>query len=568
MHAPIPDPAQQYSVNKPTPARLWRHVGRASVLSLALLSACGGGGGGGSSASSGNGNNDGSGASGVSYSGDFPIGMAMASPAALADASTLVSGGLGIVAPSVSTTKTLQQGAWASQADAVATGRLDISTSGLLSVGALFDTSARSNSACYGPAVVYANHDDSSTSGTLPSGDVAMWLDDDTTFSPAQPCGAAELNALTGNESAQIQQAILLTSVLRRLVATDPNNQVPTTITPLDLTSRTSALLTPLLSGVTVNSASAGINSDGSEYSYRIVLTRGSGTSAQSIEVNMLHTPTETTLRYYGVLQITLGYLTADATLGCTDQVSSGLYQTSRLTTLDYNRQYDLLSVRALSGQYCGNAAVGSSHHMADLASLTLYGELSPTDYLTSTTRGAARGWRQNFSRWIADISLSELSSDFVYIWQAQPNGSGSNHARMFAGTHTLDAGTGARSLAIYHGFTDDIATSDGTMLGMICNDHGPGSTNTVQPLFQYQLVNLASSASAWASTINNIKYAPTNSCSAVSMTYDSNGNGSIGVGDVTSNELKAVTLTSNGDVQEEIHAMGFASLLTLLAAP
>jgi hypothetical protein len=566
MHTEIRPSTKQYIDNHPSTFGSWRKLGRVSVLAAALLSACGGGGGGGADPAA---NKDITGATGFTYSGDFPIGMALASPGALADSSALIAGGLGIDALGVSTTKTLQQGVWASQADAIATGRLDISSSGLLSVSALFDTSPHTNSQCYGPAVVYTNHDDSHTSGTLPSGDVAMWLDTDTSFSPAEPCGTAQLNALAGSEGAQIQQGVLLTSVLRRLVATDPAHQTPTPLAALDLTSRASTLLAPLLSGVTVYSASAGMSADGSEYAYRIVLTRGSGTSAQTIEVNMLHTPTETTLRYYGVLQITLGYLTADATLGCTDQMSSGLYRTARLTSLDYNRQLNLLSVRALSGQYCGNPSLSSSSHMADLANLTLFGELHVTDYLTSTTRGASRGWRQNFSRWIADINMTDLSSDFVYIWQAQPDGSAGSYSRIFAGTHNFDTNTGQRSLALYHGFADDISVSNGALQGMICNYHGPSSTNTVQPLFQYQTINLGSSASAWAAGgANHIQYAPTNSCSATSMAYDSNSDGSITGADVTSNALMNVTLTSNSDVQEEIQAMGFTSTIVLLAVP
>jgi hypothetical protein len=489
--------------------------------------------------------------------------MALASPAALADSSALIAGGLGIDALGVSTTKTPQQGVWASQADAIATGRLDISSSGLLSVSALFDASAHTNSQCYGPAVVYANHEDSSTSGTLPSGDVAMWLDTDTSFSPAEPCGAAQLNAMVGNESAQIQQGVLLMSVLRRLVATDPSHQTPTPLAALDLTSRASTLLTPLLSGATVYSASAGMSADGSEYSYRIVLTRGSGTSAQSIEVNMLHTPTDTTLRYLGVLQITMAYLTSDASLGCTDQMSSGLFKTARLTSLAYNRQLDLMTTRTLSGQYCGMPTLSNTSHMSELATVTLYGELNPRAFVTTTTRGATLGWRQNFSSWTANFYLTDLTGDFLYVWQAQPDGSAGSHARVFAGTHTFNASTGARALALYHaytnGFTDDTSNggTDGELLGMICNDHGPSSSNTVQTLFQYQLINLSSSDSAWAGGVNHIKYAPTNSCSATSMTYDVNGDGSINGSDFRSNDLMGPT-GQNTTVQQEVNDMGF----------
>jgi hypothetical protein len=554
MHAPITDSAKQYSVNQPTVAGVWRQLGRASLLSLALLSACGGGGGGGKDAATGN-NSDGLGASGLTYNGDFPIGMTLASPASLADASTLISGGLGIVDPGLSMTKTLQQGVWASQVDAVATGRLAIASSGLLSVGALFDTASRSNSSCYGPAVSYVNHDDSSTSGTLPAGSVAMWSDDDAA-SPPLACGASQLNALTGNQTAQIQQAMLLTSAMHQLIASDPSHLTPSTTTPVDLTSRVSTLLTPVLSGVTVNSATVSLSTDSasgaSKYTYRLVLTRGSGATAQSVEIRLLHTNDYTDLVYLGALQITTGYLTSDASLGCTDQMSGGLYKTARLMSMIYNRHFDMLSLRAKAGQYCGNPTIGGSNHMTELGTVDLNDELVASTYLTSSTRGSTLGWRKNFSAWVQDVDLSTATNDFMYMWQELPDVSANGHARLFGGSNTLDVNAQTRALSLYHGVAADISTETYALQGFVCNANGPGSTNTVQPMFQYQTMSLGSGATTWARGTTKIAYAPTNSCNAsASMSYDVNG---VSTSNST-NQLQGLT-NGNADVTAQLNDM------------
>ncbi|MGC4061247.1 MAG: hypothetical protein QM749_10555 [Aquabacterium sp.] len=563
MHAPITDSAKQFSVNKPTPAGLWRQLGRASLLSLALLSACGGGGGGGKDQTNNN-NNDGLGASGMTYSGDFPIGVALASPVALTNSSALIPGAMGIVEPPLNTTKTLQQGVWNRQADAVATGRLDIATSGLLSVSALFDTSSRTNASCYGPAVAYANHDDSSSSGVLPIGSVAMWSDDDAASSPAVACGAAQIDALAGHQTAQIQQAMLLTAAMHQLIGSDPSHQTPSTASALNMTSRVSTLLSSLLSGVTVNSATVSLSTDpasgASQYTYRLVLTRGSGSSAQSIEINLIHVNDYTDVVYLGTLQITMGYLTSDASLGCIDQMNGGLYKVARLTSLAYNRQYNTLSLRAKSGQYCGNPTIGGSSHMTELATLNLTNELDPSIYLASNARGSTLGWRKNFSAWVQDVDLSESTNDFMFMWQDQPDGSTNGHARIFGGSNTLDLNTQTRSLTLYHGLAADISMETYALQGFTCNINGPGSNHTMQPMFQYQAMSFGNSDSNWNRSASNIAYAPTNNCNATSsMRYDVDGDGSItgSEGAGTQNSLYGLT-TGNINLEAQLNSMGF----------
>jgi hypothetical protein len=537
---------------------------RPLILALStttLLVACGGGGGGGDTpALAGNGTG-----TGVATAAAFPRGMALGSPTALVDASSVVSGGAGISNLGLSTSKTLQQGLASSLADAVATGRVSLSGLALLSANALFDTTPPAHASCFGPAVAYQHHDDLNTNGTLPSGEVAMWTDMDA--ATAQPCGVAELNNLTQGVTSQSQQGILLMAALRMVVAADSTLQLPDTGGSVDLTARANTLLSGLLNGISVSAASYALNSDGSEYSYRLVLTRGSGATAQALEIKLLHTPADTDTHFAGTLQMALSYLSSDASIGCSDQRDNAArYKVARLSTLGYNRQDGFLSLRLRSGQYCGNAASGSTSHLADLAELAMSGELEPTSYLSGSTRGNTRGWRQGFVRMTSDVLLSSLATDFVFAWQDQPQG-GIGHARMFAGHSSLDAGTQQRTLALFHGYTDDISVSDGTMLGMICNVNGPGSTHSIVPRFQYQLLTLGSRASAWALSSSHIRYAPTNSCDAsAAMSFDADGNGALdsAEGASFSAELQGLS-NGSADVQEELQQRGFTSPVLLL---
>lgn len=556
-----------FSSNLPAAPR-WRRWAIGSAVAALMLSACGGGGGGGGSDPTDAGVQSGS--SGATSPVPFPLGVALASPASLADASAVVSGSTGVVDLGLQTSATPLLNVLSSQADALATGRLGLSGSGLISVSALFDTSAASHAACYSPAVAYQNHDDApGSSGTLPAGRVGMWQDSDTASSPAQPCSVAELNAQTRALSDRTNQALILMAGMRYLLASNSAFQMPTAGNTIDITPRASGLLSSLLGGITIQSASVSLNSMGSEFSYRLVLTRGSGASGQSLEINLLHTPAETDTRFAGVLQMTMGYLSTDASTGCSDQLdgSTGRYKVARLTTVGYNRQDQWLSLRVRSGQYCGNASLASSGHAGDLASLTMSGELNPAVFVNGSTRGATLGWRQGFVRMSADIVLSTLNSDFIYAWQDQPLG-GTSHARMFAGHSVLDTGTKVRTMDIHHGYTDDITVSDGTLRGMVCNAAGgPGSTQTMQQLFQTQSMSLGGSASSWALTASHLRYAPTNSCNASGgMLFDVNGDGSLSSGE-GSGVVHDLSAPGGGriDVQDEIIERGFLPPILLL---
>jgi hypothetical protein len=548
----------------PTIRRNHRHPAVRALASAALasllMSACGGGGGGG-------GGDSAPGATSSSSGVPFPFGMTLASPAALGAVSAVVPGALGILDLGLNASTTPLQRVVSSQVDALATGRLALSGGSLLNLSALFDTSARGHAACQGPAVAYQNHDDApGSNGTLPRGSVAMWSDteiNDTSL----PCSVAELNVQTDQLSAQTNQAMLMMAALRYAVAANSAIRMPSPGQSVDLTPGANTLLTQLLGGIVIQNASVALNDNGSEYTYRLVLNQGSDATAQTLDITLLHTPAETDVRYAGVLQISQSYVSNDASIGCTDQRdSASRYKVSRLTSLGYNRQDQWLSLRARSGQYCGHAGNSDFGHAGQIAALTMSGELDPSAYLNGSTRGLIKGWRQGFVRMGTDLLMSSLTGDFVYAWQDQP-AAGQGHARLMAGSSTLDAGTGVRTIHIHQGHTDDIAVTDGTLRGLICNAGGPGSTATVRDLYQTQSMTLAANATSWTLGASHIRHAPTNNCNASNaMGYDADGNGALAgaEGTGTQHDLAAPTGTRI-DVQEEIIERGFLPPILLL---
>ena len=551
------------------PHRTHRHPATrafaSAVLASILMSACGGGGGGGGGGNGGG--NGGSGSASSTSSTPFPFGMTLASPAALAAVSSVVPGALGIVDLGVHASATPLQRVVSSQIDALANGRLSLTAAGLLDASALFDTSAPAHAACQGPAIAYLNHDDApGSNGTLPRGSVAMWSDTEP-GDPTLPCGVAQLNAQTARLSTQTNQALLLMAALRHAVATSSTVRMPGPGQSVDLTPNASTLLTTLLGGISIQHASVALNDIGSEYTYRLVLNKGADASAQSLDITLLHTPAETDTRYAGVLQLTQSYLSTDASIGCTDQRDgASRYKVARLTSLGYNRQDQWLSLRARAGQYCGHPGNTQFGHAGQLAALTMSGELDPSSYLSGSTRGLIKGWRQGFVRMGTDVLMSALTGDFVYAWQDRPQG-GTGHARLMAGTSTLDVATGTRTLHIHQGHTDDIALTDGTLRGLICNAGGPGSSHTVRPLYQTQSMTLPAQASSWSLGTSRIRHAPTNNCEAsLTMGFDANGDGALigAEGTGTRHDLAAPT-APRIDVQDEIIEQGFLPPILLL---
>ena len=212
--------------------------------------------------------------------------------------------------------------------------------------------------------------------------------------------------------------------------------------------------------------ASLALDSAGSVYTYRLVLTQGSGADARRGELILRHTPGSSDTAYSGTLQVAGFSLDNDAAFGCTDEVDagSGRFKVARISTLAYQRDASRLSFGSRSAQYCGHPDGSGSDDGAQVAALTADAQLDPATALTGTSRGGAKGWRGNFTRYAADYDADTGAGDFLLAWQA---GTGDSHARAMAAHAGVD-GSGNLGLEAWYAYAADIASTSGDLLGMI----------------------------------------------------------------------------------------------------
>ena len=201
-----------------------------------------------------------------------------------------------------------------------------------------------------------------------------------------------------------------------------------------------------------------------------------------------------------------------------------------------YSRLADQIDFGARSGQYCGAPAdLTDADHAGQVASFTAAGELDPAVQLaagapaSAVVAGTSTGWRGSFDRFGGSYDRSTGAGQFLYAWQA---GTGDSHARALAATTTYDSGTDTRTVQGYFAFTDVLATTDGSLLGMVCNWAGPGNRHTPAALFQSQTATLTGTAAAFVATASHLNYAPTTACSATTTLFDANADGMLAAGE------------------------------------
>lgn len=511
-----------------TLARLIRAAGVSLVASI--LAACGGGGGGGSS-STGN-----TGVSSTTTEGaGFPLGVVLHPP------TYLISGAPASLADSPVVT-------------AVAQGRQTLDGQ-LINATGLFDPAHLGRAGCYAPALAYSTHDDqpSAPDGWLNEGDVAMWQ----THDGGQPCSAAELEQQLGPLTRQTRQGLLLMALLRQRSVSAGASPLPDPGTTRDLTATVATILAPLLNGIAVQSATVSAASDAALYTYRLVLTRGSGASAESLEVTLRHTPNDTNERFSGVLRLTHSHLSHVAAEGCSDTVDSGtgLYRVAHAASLAYNRYDNALITRLRSAQFCGAPSSGSGDHFGDLVSTTEYGEMDTTVALgPSGLRNGTRGWRRELVRYSADVDLNTGLGDHLHGWQITPQ---DDRSRLFL-AH-LDQPGGTIRAQVFHGAGTNLSTSDGVLTGMYCNWSGPGASLAALSI-AFQSQTLLLQGGGWQVNQSALAYAPTNSCQAShTMRFDANGDGVLGgtEGNDAASGLDAPT-GGRTDVQSEVVERGY----------
>ena len=467
------------------------------------------------------------------------------------------------IANAAGATRQLELQAAAAMVENVLSGDTSVDLGGVLDFQKLF--ALASNSSCYGPSLAYATHENAlfgSASGTLPGGDLGLWLEyEDGT----EPCVTAQLSRRVRGIKNQSMQGLLMMAAMRRTVAASSALAMPTASVTTNLTVEFETLLHGYLpfAAFDVSAATISLDATGAIYTYRLAMDNGAtGADRKISEVIMTHTPGSSSSAFSGVLKIAAFSLSNDAAMGCNDvkDTATGMFQVANVGTLRYTRAGTAISFSSRSGNYCGHpSSTASSAYGAEVASYSTAGELDPTVSLNSPTRGAVKGWIGNFSRFAGDFELESIEGDFLYGWQA---GTQDGKSRMLALNATYNTVTDVRTVQGFFGFAADISTSDGTLQGMICNWAGPGNNHNPVPKFQSQIAALSATADHFtvASGDSKITYAPTNSCDSTTTQFDANADQTLtaaeGVGTVNNLDVPGGTNT----VQQEIEARGFLS--------
>ena len=457
------------------------------LICVATFSACGGGDG-----------NVGTSAGNPAY---FPSGLAVASPFDTTEDDGDTS--------DLSSVTLAQSGAFISRY-AAATARINQILNGTTPSICRFDPSlflaVDTNAECYGPTVNYEGHPDYNgelppapqEDDQLPSGDVGLWVETDTTTGHA--CAAAQLNARLESLRGRSLAALM---GLASLICTANANSIslPSGATE-DLTTEMNALG---ISGVTLNEATLTHSSSGGSdtWSYHLDILYEPGSETYDIVVDLTHIPDSTTIAYQGRLSYRVND-TFDPRGNCpsTDQTYNG--------SLLYDRAAaDDLNVEVRSGIFCGHDADGLTDGLVDPS-------------LKHDNGTDSDGWANNFNLFTADFDPTTLEGNYAFSWQA---GDGDEYTRVLNAVVREDTNEDSLFSNAFYGFGDDVEDTDGSITGFFCNWAGPNGQQNFASLTQQQGMELNATTGKFEADTTNILYAPTNSCDydgTGTFTYDS----------------------------------------------
>lgn len=393
---------------------------------------------------------------------------------------------------------------------------------------------------CFGPQVAYQNHPDASgsepTDGTLPTGDLGLWSETDDNTGHA--CSAAQLNSKM--ESVQSKSNASLMGLATMVCTINSNGlSMPDSSTPsVDITTEMNTLG---ISDTTFTNASITFDASTGTYAYNLDLTYAPGSDSYEIVVDMEHTPTAVATVYEGKMS----YLVNDSYTGgncpSSDVTFNGSLEYVSNSTTD-------MEVEVRAGTFCEHDSDGrDSNNLID-----------PSDKYDATTN--TDGWGNNFSIFTANFDPQTMDGDYAYTWQAGPQDS---HSRAF---NVNISNSGVDGLAFY-GYGDEIATTDGSIAGFICNWAGPSADHTLVEYAQHQVVEFDSSTGLINATSSNIEYAPTTSCEydgTGSFVFDTNLDGSVADEDAsiaTTNDMYEaddIDGDSTATIEETIDDLGF----------
>lgn len=405
---------------------------------------------------------------------------------------------------------------------------------------------------CYGPRLKYDNHPDGSAApGELPTGDLGLWsaIDAET----GQVCAAATLDARLDAIAWRTHTALMALAGFVDAART-AGKALPSPGGSLSLVAEMNA------THPAANFTTATVSRDAAgawTYTARFSFTDRDGTP-RNVELVLKHAPGADRTRYDGLL-------TYAVTRGATDlrncPPSSG--GTVDVGTLRYSRAGDTtMDVVLREGNYCGAGTPASL--AASVADFAADGQLDP-----AAKWNGSRGWANNFNRFGASYTPKTLAGRYTFGWQA---GHFDGHARVFNIGLNHDDASGRRDGEAWFGFGDDIASSNGTIRGFICNWAGPGARRTMQPYAQRQHLSFDETAGKWtpthgAAASSNISYAPTNDCTHAggAFRYDRNLDGTLDGADpvvVATPDLMGRTIgtTTHATIGDAIASRGYAA--------
>ena len=393
-----------------------------------------------------------------------------------------------------------------------------IPTAANLDLNAFFGSYISAN--CYGPSIAYSLHDNSlatpKASGTLPSGDLGMWLAREGDQTTGTPCSAAELNALLSPVKKRINSTMIFGARMNALAVAGAG--LPASGSSVDLTTSVNTFFQTLLpTGVIGSVTNASISNAAGIYTYLVESSSSKAGITFTVIVKVVHDGA--LANFNGVAS----YLTSKSNDNCTNY-SSAAGKIAQIGTLRYSKSSStVIDISSREAPYCTAGTLSST--FSNFADLSSVGELNPATYASASNKGwsDAAGFG-GFKRFGATYDPSTFAGNFKFAWQA---GNGDSNSRMFAMNIAYNSTTETRTGKAFFGFSgamNDTTTTATDLLGMICNWAGPENSHSIKNYYQYQQTSLSASATDWdfsspLATSNKITYAPINSCGPSSAT-------------------------------------------------
>lgn len=436
-------------------------------------------------------------------SGAFPEGFSVSSPYASSssDSSSRLNSNDLIVAATEEPTVPEDM---ASAAEKVSSVNTMLNASSMTQCNFLFDFFGQVyRPQCFGPELDYTDHPDGGGSGKLPTGDLGIWLENETITTSAGtetiPCAVAKLNELIGKVEQRVDFSIYIFGWMMCVAKVAGEDVLPLAGETKDYASLLAANVAQTDFPLTIEAATITRNEDCAGHpQYRSTLTGSINDNNKTItiSINMLHTQENSANTVYnGIIWSTYkGNLSSGGNCGPSGVAMDAVairYQ--RATSTDLRAEVEAAS-------FCDSTAnpFTSDYHID-----------SANTYNASTNLG---GWADNFNYFLTNHDTANRLDSYVYKWQA---GYMDSHARILAGRIEADSSTNLLSGCSYYGY-GPLASNANMAERMICNWAGPGNSHTGVSKVQRQCVNENSTTGKLESTAAQLRisYAPVNSCS------------------------------------------------------